>query len=151
MELEYFFLIPYPYFKKRPLFFFIRLLFFLISLTFMPQILFYYKITFSFINELETWGTISARLYAFHESEIFSYILTTIGLFIFFLSQNLLPNRIPSFNFKFKIKKNTPYTSQSIRKEPIIKNSNDSIDSNIELSVSNKMKSKLKMIFYLLP
>ena len=108
--------------KKRPKFFFIRLLFFLVSLTLMPQIFFNINYEFVFIEEIKTWGLFSENIYFYHQLSFISYGLTIIGLVGFFLSQNFSIFKIPNFNIsknKF-VKNNINEKKQMKKKDPII-------------------------------
>ena len=51
--------------KKKPSYFFIRLLIFLIGLVFIPQTLFYFDIRFTLIEQIDTWGIFSKNYFYF--------------------------------------------------------------------------------------
>ena len=118
------FLIIYAYasYQKDHKFFFIRLLFFLISLMLLPQILYFYDISFSFHENISIWGTLAKKIYSIHENQIFSFALSLSGVIIFI--STCIGNLKINFSFKniFKIKKNKT-NSRGIniqKKEPII-------------------------------
>ena len=107
--------------KKKLEFFFIRFLFLLISLILIPQVFLYWDWDYNFIDQIETWGEISFIIFNFHQIELVSYILTFIGITIFFFIQNIFVLlRFPKFNF---LTKPTIKGSKEIRikKEPVIK------------------------------
>ena len=71
--------------KKEFEFFFIRLLFLLISLVLIPQVFLYLDWNYNFIAQIKTWGEISYIIFNLHQIELLSYVLTFIGIIIFFL------------------------------------------------------------------
>ncbi len=110
--------------KKEFEFFFIRLLFLLISLVLIPQVFLYLDWNYNFIDQFKTWGEISYIIFNLHQIELVSYVLTFIGIIIFFFIQNIfILLKLPKFNFKsltnsrIKISKET-----GIKKEPVIRN-----------------------------
>ena len=110
--------------KKEFEFFFIRLLFLLISLVLIPQVFLYWDWNYNFIDHIKTWGEISYLIFNIHQIELISYILTFIGIIIFFFIQNIFDLlKLPKFNFKplttSKIISSKP---TKIKKEPTIKN-----------------------------
>ena len=95
--------------NQIPRYFFIRMLVFVISLLLIPQIMFYWEIQFSFIDNLEMWGLFASKIYYIHNSEYLSYLISIIGIIIFLLSQNFFSIfKIQNINLKglFKVKKN---------------------------------------------
>ena len=109
-------------FQKKVLeFFFIRLLFLLISLVLIPQVFLYWDWNYNFIDQIKTWGEISYLIFNLHQIEMLSYVLTLIGIIIFFFIQNIFVFlKFPRFNFKTVGTKNLKETK--IKKEPVIKN-----------------------------
>ena len=115
-------------------YFFIRLLGLFISLILIPQSLIYWNIVFEFYGDLPVWGTLAISLNKIYSSDILSYFLSVIGLFLFCLSINLFHLfRLPPINLNFlKIKqKNT--ISTSIKKEPVINQVNISTSQSREM------------------
>ena len=107
------------FFKKKPKYFFIRMLIFIISLILLPQILFYFELKFIFINQIETWGTFSKKLYSFHQNNLISYSLSLLGLSFFLFSQNIFFIRLPKFKMN-KFTRNKSPSEDRIKKEPVI-------------------------------
>ena len=141
--------------KKEFEFFFIRLLFLLISLVLIPQVFLYWDWSYNFIDQIKTWGEISYIIFNLHRIELVSYILSFIGIIIFFFIQNIFVFlKFPTFNFKsFTTSKIKSSKETKIKKEPIIKNnlnyheeefnSNKEYQENIEKekNISNKYNS----------
>ena len=75
--------------KEKFEFFFIRLLFLLISLVLIPQVFLYWNWNYNFIDQIKSWGEISYILFNLHQIELVSYVLTLIGVIIFFFIQNI--------------------------------------------------------------
>jgi len=108
--------------NKNPKFLFIRLIGFLISLVLIPQILLFWNLTVPFHTEIELWGVFSKSIYLLHEINLVSFILSSIGLILFFFSQNLFKlNRLAKLNFK-NMSRQKKYESTKIKKEPVIRN-----------------------------
>ena len=110
--------------KKEFGFFFIRLLLLLISIVLIPQVFLYWDWNYNFIDQIKTWGEISYIIFNLHEIELFSYILTFIGLITYFFIQNIfvLP-KFPRFNFKSLSTSTIKGSKETrIKKEPVIKN-----------------------------
>ncbi len=76
--------------KKKFEFFFIRLLFLLISIVLVPQVLLYWDWNYNFIDQIKSWGEISYMLFDLYQIEIVSYVLSFIGIIIFFLRKIFL-------------------------------------------------------------
>ncbi len=113
------------YFNKKPNYFFLRLLLFFISLILIPQIFIEFKIQLSFIESLEIWGIFASQLNDLYVINYVSYILTFLGLVVFFFSQNILSLlKIPRIKFNIFSKQDNKNNSitQKIKKEPIISN-----------------------------
>ena len=108
--------------NKNPKFLFIRLIGFLISLVLIPQILLFWNLTVPFHTEIELWGVFSKSIYLLHEINLVSFILSSVGLILFFFSQNLFKlNRLARLNFK-NMSRQKKYESTKIKKEPVIRN-----------------------------
>ena len=110
--------------KKKFQLFFIRLLFLLISLVLIPQVFLYWNWSYNFINQIKSWGEISYIIFNLHQIELVSYVLTFIGIIIFFLIQNIFVLlKFPGLSFK-TLDSSTIKSSKEtrIKKEPIIKN-----------------------------
>ena len=115
----------FVFIKKNPSYIFIRLMLFSISLILIPQILIKLKIEISFFDSIETWGVFANELYDLYVLNYVSYILTLIGLFIYFLTQNIFNFfRIPriKLNNFFKSDNLKELSKNKIKKEPIINN-----------------------------
>ena len=112
-------------FRKKELeYFFIRLLFLLISIILIPQVFLFWGWNYNYIDQIKSWGEISYIIFNLHQIEFLSYVLTFIGIIIFFLIQNIFVLfKLPQFNIRSlnttKIK-NSKETR--IKKEPVIKN-----------------------------
>ncbi len=110
--------------KKEFEFFFIRLLFLLISLVLIPQIFLYWDWNYNYIDQIKSWGEISYIIFNLHKIELVSYVLSVIGIIIFFFIQNIFALlKLPRFSFKSLNNtkmKNSKETK--IKKEPVIKN-----------------------------
>ena len=105
--------------KKKPSYFFIRLLIFLIGLVFIPQTLFYFDIRFTLIEQIDTWGIFSKQLFLLHQNNFLSYLLSFIGVIFFLFAQNIFWMKFP----KIKINKTNSSFQKIIKKEPIINHS----------------------------
>ena len=105
-------------------FFFIRFFVFLVGIVFLPQIFFLIGFNFAYINEIHSWGEVAYNLYSFHQNELASYIMSLVGVILFFLSQNILGIlRVPKLNFRFFDSTKKIYQNKkNIKKEPIINN-----------------------------
>ena len=110
--------------KKKFQLFFIRLLFLLISLVLIPQIFLYWNWNYNFITQIKSWGEISYIIFNLHQIELVSYVLTFIGIIIFFLIQNIFVLlKFPRLNFKTLNSSKIKSSKETrIKKEPIIKN-----------------------------
>ena len=124
----YFFIYSFlTFIKKTPDYFFIRLLVFFMSLVLMPQALIYWGVDFEFYPEIKTWGIFSDKIFSWHEIEYIYYILSLLGLLLYFFSQGLvklikLP-RISLFSLpKFETRQRE--IVKTVKKEPIINNIN---------------------------
>jgi S-DNA-T family DNA segregation ATPase FtsK/SpoIIIE len=109
--------------KKEFEFFFIRLLFLLVSLVLIPQVFLYWDWNYYFIDQIKTWGEISYILFNLHQIEMVSYVLTIIGIIIFFFIQNVFVLlKFPRFNFKSLTNSKIKSLKETrIKKEPVIK------------------------------
>ena len=110
--------------KKEFEFFFIRLLLLLISLILIPQVFLYLDWNYNYIDQIKTWGEISYIIFNLHKIELISYVLTFIGIIIFFLIQNIFVLiKFPKFHFKsLAITKIKSSKDTKVKKEPVIKN-----------------------------
>ena len=133
-------------------YFFIRLLFLLISIVLIPQIFLFWGWEYNFIDQIKSWGEISYILFNLHQIEFVSYVLSLIGVIIFFFTQNIFALiRFPRFNFQSlsTIRVNNSREAR-IKKEPVIKNNlnfhkekfnTNSEKSGLEKNVSSKYDS----------
>ena len=110
--------------KKEFEFFFIRLFFLLISIVLIPQVLLYWDWNYSYIDQIKSWGEISYILFNLHQMELVSYVLTLIGIIIFFFIQNIFVLlRLPKFDFNSLNTAKEKNSKEMInKKEPTIKN-----------------------------
>ena len=110
--------------KKEFKFFFIRLLFLLISLVLIPQVFLYWNWNYNFIDQIKTWGEISYIIFNLHQIELVSYVLSLIGLIMFFFIQNIFVLlKLSKFNFKSLTNKKIETLKETrIKKEPLIRN-----------------------------
>ncbi len=134
--------------KRPPTYIFIKLLLFFISLIIIPQTFIDLGIKFKFIESIEEWGVFSIHLYALHEHNYVSYILSIFGILIYFFSQNILNLfNIQKINF-IEVFKNTKKKSEikkNIRKEPLINkiytSSDEDEDDNEKLDLQSNYHS----------
>ncbi len=110
--------------KKEFQLFFIRLLFLLISLILIPQVFLYWDWNYHFITQIKSWGEISYIIFNLHRIELVSYILTFIGIIIFFFIQNIFVLlKFPRLNFSSFTTATIKSSKETrIKKEPVIKN-----------------------------
>ena len=111
--------------SQIPKYFFIRMLVFVISLLLVPQIMIHWKVQFSFIENLDIWGSFASEIYKLHNSEHISYFLSFIGIVIFLFSQSFFSIlKIQNINLKrlFGIKQNLDKQEKILKKDPIIRN-----------------------------
>ena len=109
--------------KKRPEHFFIKLFVFFISLILIPQAIIYKNLNINFLHQIEDWGVISNKLYLVHQINYFSYVLSFIGVVLFFTALNVHQFlTIPKFKIRnlFSHRKKLPVNSINQKKEPII-------------------------------
>ena len=116
------FLYAYTCYQKSYNFFFIRLLFFLVSLTLLPQLLYFYDISLSFYPDIPVWGTLAKELYSTHKNQSYSVTLSLLGIIIFISSflGNIRFNFSFTNIFKFKKSNKNFETIKIKKKEPII-------------------------------
>ena len=129
--------------NQIPRYFFIRLLIFVLSLILVPQIMIHMEVQFSFIDNLDFWGLIASKIYYLHNSEYISYILSFIGIIIFFLSQNFFSIlKIQNINLKglFRVRQNLDRQENIQKKEPIIRNKIINQQINEDEKNENKIK-----------
>ena len=120
--------------NKSPKFIFIRLLIFFISLVLIPQTLLTIGVDFFFIESIETWGVFSVYLYSIYNMDYIGYALSLLGVFMYSFSQNIIHLfRLPKFQINELFKNRTKKDSESnkIKKDPIIKNINDTLSNDV--------------------
>ena len=123
----YFFVYSFlTFIKKTPGYFFIRLLIFFISLILIPQSLIFWGIEAELYSEIKTWGVFSDKIYFWHQIEYLNYILSLLGILLYFFSQGLVKLiKLPRLNSislpKFE-NKQREIVKRAIKKEPIINN-----------------------------
>ena len=124
----YFFIYSFlTFIKKTPDYFFIRLLLFFISLILIPQSLIYWGVDFDFYSEIKIWGIFSDKIFSWHKIEYIHYILSILGLLIYFFSQGLIKLiSLPRLNTYVlpKFERRKKEVVKTIKKEPIISNTN---------------------------
>ena len=135
----------FVFIKKNPSYIFIRLMLFFISLILIPQILIELKIEISFFDSIKTWGVFANELHDLSDLNYVSYILTLIGLFIYFLTQNIFNFfRIPIIKLKnfFTSNNRKEVYKNKLKKEQIINNisTNTFSKANNNEQLSNKNK-----------
>ena len=110
-------------FKNKKLnYFFIRLLLFLISIILIPQLIFFIQFEYKYIEQINFLGEISYKIYLLHETQWLSYIFSSVGIILMFLTVNIYEFfKLPKFNFDFNYKKENKINKSTIKKEPIIK------------------------------
>ena len=132
--------------KKEFEFFFIRLLFLLISLVLIPQVFIYLDWNYNFIAQIKTWGEISYIIFNLHQIELLSYVLTFIGIIIFFFIQNFFVLlKFPKFNFSSLATTTIKSSKETrIKKEPVIKNNlnfhNEEFNTDIKLQENSEVE-----------
>ena len=120
--------------NKSPKFIFIRLLIFFISLVLIPQTLLTIGVDFFFIESIDTWGVFSVYLYSIYNMDYIGYALSILGVFMYSFSQNIIHLfRLPKFqiNELFKNRTKKDFESNKIKKDPIIKNINDTLSNDV--------------------
>ena len=76
------------------------------------------------ISGINNWGIYSHNVFEVTESKIVSFILSSIGLLLFFASQNIFSLiKIPKVRLDNLFKKNDVPKSSFHKKEPVIKHS----------------------------
>ena len=109
------------FFQKHSKYFFIKLFIFSISLILIPQTFIYLNLKINLIEPISDWGTMAKHLYVVHENKYWSYILTTIGTIIFFLSLDILKIKFPKINInKQSFSSKSNFNPNIQKKEPII-------------------------------
>ena len=132
--------------KKEFEFFFIRLLFLLISLVLIPQVFIYLDWNYNFIAQIKTWGEISYIIFNLHQIELLSYVLTFIGIIIFFFIQNFFVLlKFPKFNFSSLAATTIKSSKETrIKKEPVIKNNlnlhNEEFNTDIKIHENSEVE-----------
>ena len=136
---------------KRPKYIFIRLIIFFISLITLPQILIFYLEEINLISGINNWGIYSHNVFEVTESKIVSFILSSIGLLLFFASQNIFSLiKIPKVRLDNLFKKNDVPKSSFHKKEPVINNSLSN-KNNLDINDSNEFQNNEKDQEYFSP
>ena len=66
----------------------------------MPQILIYYLNDLNIIDGVSSWGIFAENIFKTYDSKIVSYGLSSVGLIIYLLSQNIFSLiKLPKLNF----------------------------------------------------
>lgn len=110
--------------KKEFEFFFIRLFLLLVSVVLIPQVFLYWDWNYNFIAQIKTWGEISYIIFNLHQIELVSYVLSFVGIIIFFFIQNIFTIlKFPRFNFSSLTTTTIKSPKETrIKKEPVIQN-----------------------------
>ena len=123
------------FFNKRLNLLFLRLLFFFISLIILPLSLLEWKITFQLYEEIFSWGYFSHRIFNLHQVPYLNYLLSLVGIVLFFYTQNLLSFKLYKIRLlKIFQNKEDKLKNHPQKKEPIILNRTIS---NIDASEGN--------------
>ena len=151
MVLFFFILSILNFAHRNTKYFFIRLLGHFISLILIPQSLIYWNIVLEFYGNLPVWGTIAVSLNKTFSSDVLSYFLSAIGLFLFCLSINLFNLfKLPHINLNFLRTKQEKTIKTSVKKEPIINQNNVSTNQTKKINTENFSKDE-KISNYLSP
>ncbi len=127
-------------FDKRPKYIFIRLIFFFISLIIMPQILIYYLNDLNILDGVSSWGIFAEHIFQTYESKIVSYSLSSVGLIIYLLSQNIFSLiKLPKLNFNNLLAKTREIDNTKNKKDPII---NNTLSLDRDIGVEDKSSSQ---------
>ena len=111
------------FFSQKLNLLFLRLLFFFISLIILPLLLLELKIDFQFYNGIFSWGYFSQMVFGLHQVPYLNYLLSIIGIILFFYTQNILSLKSPVIKFlKILRSKKVELKNQPQKKEPIILN-----------------------------
>ncbi len=138
-------------FDKRPKYIFIRLIFFFISLIIMPQILIYYLNDLNIIDGVSSWGVFAENIFKIYESKIVSYSLSSIGLIIYFLTQNIFSLiKLPKLNFNNLLAKTKEIDNTTNKKDPIINNTL-SLDRDVRVEDKSIPQEDISSRIYLSP
>ena len=138
-------------FDKRPKYIFIRLIFFFISLTIMPQILIYYLNDLNIIDGVSSWGVFAENIFKIYESKIVGYSLSSIGLIIYLLTQNIFSLiKLPKLNFNNLLTKTKEIDNTKNKKDPIINNTL-SLDRDIRVEDKSIPQEDINSRIYLSP
>tara|TARA_B100000965_G_scaffold328798_1_gene292005 strand:- start:742 stop:2805 length:2064 start_codon:yes stop_codon:yes gene_type:complete len=148
-----FFLIysSFLYLKKDIKYLFIRFLGFVVSLILIPQFIIYEGFSIPFPQEIEMWGIFSNNVYSIHNNNYASYILSFVGLVLFFFSQNLIL-KISKISFTniFRADENGNSKKKIIKKEPIIYSSGSN-EKEVDANINNTDNQKEDYVNYLSP
>ncbi len=127
-------------FDRRPKYIFIRLIFFFISLIIMPQILIYYLNDLNILDGVSSWGIFAENIFKTYESKIVSYSLSSVGLIIYLLSQNIFSLiKLPKLNFNNLLAKTREIDNTTNKKDPII---NNTLSLDRDIGVEDKSSSQ---------
>ena len=138
-------------FDKRPKYIFIRLIFFFISLIIMPQILIYYLNDLNIIDGVSSWGVFAENIFKIYESKIVGYSLSSIGLIIYLLTQNIFSLiKLPKLNFNNLLTKTKEIDNTKNKKDPIINNTL-SLDRDIRVEDKSIPQEDINSRIYLSP
>ena len=108
--------------NKRLNYFFIRLFLFLISIILIPHLIFFLQFEYNYLDQINFLGEISYKIYLLHETQWLSYIFSSVGIILMFLTVNIYEFfKLPKFNFNFSYKKENKINKSKIKKEPTIK------------------------------
>ena len=102
------------FFKQKLHLLFLRLLFFSVSLIIIPLSLLEWKIDFQLYEGIFSWGYFSHRIFNLHQVPYLNYLLSFIGIVLFFYTQNLLVFKVTKLR-NLKIFKNK---EDKLKKQP---------------------------------
>ena len=137
-------------FDKRPKYIFIRLIFFFISLIIMPQIFIYHLEEIYLIEGIDNWGVFANNIYNYFESKIITYSLSSIGLIIFLISQNIFSLiKLPKLNFNNLFTKTNEIDYKVNKKDPIINKL--SLDGDAEVEGISNTENNINLQMYASP
>ena len=111
--------------SKKPSYLFIKLFLFFISLILIPQVFIELKFQLLFIESIKTWGVYANQLFGLYKINYISYLLTFIGIILYFLSHDFLKFfkiSLPKINNFFKKDNRNTVSYNQVKKDPIINN-----------------------------
>ena len=114
-------------FKKKPSYFFIRILFFFIALILIPQSFIVWGWGFHYLEAIADWGYFAQQLFqttSILQHDYVSYGLSITGLFIYIFAQDLFQFfKLPKLQVSLpSLKSKSEQPEKRIKKEPIINN-----------------------------